>query len=139
MKRSQPEPASESHLERSVRKKTEKLKSETAKVNKELDALDKQIRRAKKEAGEDVDTKKTEFLRQAGVLRRRVDDYAAECQVQRDAMAREEPELNELRLKMQEMSEQHRERREILLASKAERLQLLYDEIEALEGAPREV
>ena len=124
---------SQSHAEKGVRKKTEKLRQCTAEVKKEIEDLEQKQRRAKKAARGDGDEQKTEFLRQAAAIRRRLDDNAAEVQNQHDATARDEPELHELRLKLQDLNDQSRERREILEAAKADRLHVLLDEVAHLE------
>ena len=66
-----------------------------------------------------------------------MDESSAELQRENEAIARDEPELQDLRGQLQDLNEQHRERREILEAGKAERLQLLYDEIRYLEESER--
>ena len=130
MKRSR----NESHAERSVSKKTEKLKKEAKEMTQELELLDQRYKKIRKNAREEAEERKAEFLRQAAALRRRVDESATELQKTKDAIARDEPELNELRMRLADLNEQHRERKEILESDKAARLRALSEEIERLEA-----
>ena len=124
----------ESHAEKSVRRKTEKLLQCTREIEKDLATLDHEHRKAKKGAREESDGRKADFLRQAAALRRRVDECATEQQRQRDVIAQLGPELKELHQRMRDVLEQQRERRDLLDGQRKEQLQALRDEIGILES-----
>ena len=121
--------------ERSVRKKTEKLQKCTRELEKELDDLEHRYKKAKKEVQEEADAAKAEFLRQAAILQRRVDESNQELQRQQDEIAKDEPLLQELRNQLAQLLEEQRERREILENDKSARIRALHDEIRELELA----
>ena len=125
----------ESQAEKSVRRKTEKLRQCTRELQKELDQLDHSNKKSKKEAQKESDARKAEFLRQAAVHQRRVDEYASQLAELSAAIARDEPELLDMRARLADLMQQHRERCEILEADKAERLRPIYEEIERLEAS----
>ena len=103
-------------------------------MTQELELLDQRYKKIRKNAREEAEERKAEFLRQAAALRRRVDESATELQKTKDSIARDEPELNELRMRLADLNEQHRERKEILESDKAARLRALSEEIERLEA-----
>ena len=110
------------------------MKKEAKEIAQELEGLEHRYKKARKAAREEAEERKAEFLRQAAALRRHVDENATELQKQKDAIARDEPELNELRMRLADLNEQHRERKEILESDKAARLRALSEEIERLEA-----
>ena len=81
-----------------------------------------------------LDDLSLEFLRQAAALKKRVDETAAELQQQREAIARDQPELGEMKGRLADLLAQQRERREIQEGEKAARMQAMLEEIDRLEA-----
>ncbi len=117
-----------------MRKKTEKLRKYTREVEQELADLEMRRKAAKRAAREEADGTKADFLRQAAIVQRKVDEHNGERQMLRDAIERDRPELNELRQRMSDQAENQRERRATLERERAARLAALEDEIVRLDN-----
>ena len=122
------------HAEKAVRKKTEKLNQCIRELDKELSEVDRSHKKAKKEQRDRAEAAKVEFLRQAAALKKRVDETAAELQQQKEAIARDQPELGEMKGRLADLLAQQRERREIQEGEKAARMQAMLEEIDRLEA-----
>lgn len=123
----------ESHEERSIRKKTEKLRHCTQKIEEELADIHEKHKSAKRQAQKAADGSKAEFLRVAAVLQRRIDENAEEMQRLRDSMDRCRPELKESRERLNEQLKVQQERRAALQQERAERLAKIEAEIASLQ------
>ena len=128
--------AGETHEERSLRKKTEKLRQCIVEIDSELSDLELRRKQAKKDAREATDGSKMEFLRTAATLQRKIDENSEEMKRLRAAVERDQPEVEELRQKLAEQLAQHKSRHTELENEHRSQVEPLRQEIEFLRSIP---
>ena len=124
----------EEKREHSTKRKIEKLQQLAAGLQQELKGLEKERKLAKHAAQDAAQKDKEAFIRKAALLRGQIDEHAEEKQQLGDGIARDQPELEEMRTRLRNENEQMRTRRAGLEQEKDGRLALLREELKVLES-----
>ena len=124
--------AHESHEMRSMRKKTEKLQQCTREVEQQIEEIEAKRKDIKRTQQKSADQSKTEFLRAAAALQRKIDDNNEEAQRLQAIIDREQPELMEARQRLSEQVVTNQEKRAALEKERRERLAAINDEVATL-------
>lgn len=119
---------------RSLRHKVDKLTECNKKTTGELEQERRRFHKRRAELKEAAEKAKADFLRSAASLRREADEHRAGVERCDEVISVKEPEIAELRARLDEVEREHRRRRAELEQAREERLRPLRDEHELVRS-----